>query len=108
MAPALGPAFIPASLITIDVPVAIVAGAADSIVPVDANAKHDAARIPYVALTVFPGNVDHYVFIDECTPDGRSAMPSLCVDKPDVDRSAIHDRTTTLALDFFAPHLRPQ
>jgi predicted dienelactone hydrolase len=106
MAPALGPAFAPASLKTITVPVAIVAGAQDSIVPIDANAKYDAAQIPHAALTIFPGDVDHYVFMDACTAEGRSTLPLLCVDRPGVDRAAIHDAAIDLAAKFFAAHLR--
>jgi predicted dienelactone hydrolase len=105
MAPALGPAFAPASLKTIAIPVAIVAGAQDSIVPVDANAKYDAAQIPHAALTIFSGEVDHYVFVDECTAEGRSSLPLLCVDRPAVDRAAIHDEAIDLAAKFFASHL---
>jgi predicted dienelactone hydrolase len=105
MAPALGPAFAPASLKTIAIPVAIVAGAQDSIVPVDANAKYDAAQIPHAALTIFPGEVDHYVFVDECTEAGRSTLPLLCVDRPGVDRAAVHDEAIDLAVKFFASHL---
>jgi predicted dienelactone hydrolase len=105
MAPALSPAFAPASLKTIAIPVAIVAGAQDSIVPVDANAKYDAAQIPHAALTIFPGEVDHYVFVDECTEVGRSSLPLLCVDRPAVDRAAIHDEAIDLAAKFFASHL---
>jgi predicted dienelactone hydrolase len=105
MAPALGPAFAPASLKTIAIPVAIVAGAQDSIVPVDANARYDAAQIPHAALTIFPGEVDHYVFVDECTEAGRSSLPLLCVDRPGVDRAAIHDEAIDLAAKFFASHL---
>ena len=105
MAPALGPTFAPASLKTIAIPVAIVAGAQDSIVPIDANAKYDAAQIPYAALTIFPGDVDHYVFVDECTAEGRSTLPLICVDRPGVDRAAIHDQAIDLAAKFFASHL---
>jgi predicted dienelactone hydrolase len=105
MAPALGPAFAPASLYKITIPVAIVAGAGDSIVPVDANAKYY-AQIPGAALTIFPGDVDHYTFLDECTPEGRSTMAPICVDKPGVDRAAIHNQTIDLAAKFFADKLR--
>ena len=101
MAPALGPAFTPDSLKTIDRPVMIVAGAADHVVPVDANAKYLAATIPHAALTIFSGGVDHYTFFDECTPVGRDTRPMLCVDKPGVDREAVHDATVALAAKFF-------
>lgn len=105
MAPALGPAFTPAMLKAIAIPVAIVAGADDSIVPVDANAKYYAAQIPRAALTLLPGGVDHYTFLDECTPEGVSAVPQLCADRPDVDRAAVHNQAIDLAAKFFADAL---
>jgi len=105
MAPALGPAFVPASLKSIAIPVAIVAGADDSIVPVDANAKYFAAQIPRAALTLFPGGVDHYTFLDECTPEGVSTVPQLCADRPGVDRAAVHQQAIDLAAKFFADAL---
>jgi predicted dienelactone hydrolase len=106
MAPALGPAVTEKSLKSIAIPVAIVAGESDHVVPVDANAKRYAAAIPHAALTIFPGGVDHYVFLDTCTEAGRKALPSLCIDKPDIDRDAIHNATIDLAAKFFAVNLR--
>ena len=105
MAPALGPAVTPESLNAIAVPASIVAGEQDSIVPIDANARYFAAKIPHAELTIFPGGVDHYTFVDVCTPAGRTAIPPLCVDRPGVDREAIHGATIELAAKFFAGHL---
>ena len=101
MAPAVGPAVTAASLKAIAIPIAIVAGEGDSVVPVDANAKRYAAAIPHAALTIFPGGVDHYTFLDSCTDAGRSALPLLCVDRPGVDREAIHNAANDLAAKFF-------
>ena len=106
MAPPLGPAFLPESLEQIDTPVAIVAGAADAIAPVGSNARSDAAHIPHAELTVFPGNVGHYVFVVNCTETGRAALPAACIDAPGVDRDAIHAGTVRLAEAFFARHLQ--
>jgi predicted dienelactone hydrolase len=100
IAPALGPAFTPESLKAIAIPVAIVAGAGDSIVPVDGNAKYFAATIHNAALTIFPGGVGHYVFIDVCTDAGRQRP--FCSDAPGVDRAAVHRETAALAVKFFA------
>ncbi|HZU87825.1 MAG TPA: hypothetical protein VE993_01075, partial [Stellaceae bacterium] len=47
MAPGLAQAFLPASLARIDIPVAIVAGAADEVVPATSNAEFLAAKIPH-------------------------------------------------------------
>jgi predicted dienelactone hydrolase len=108
MAPALGPAFLPESLARIDIPVAIVAGAADAIMPVGSNARSYAAHIPHAELTIFPGGVGHYVFTADCTEAGRAARPALCVDAPGVDRDAIHVQTQVLAEAFFARGLNRQ
>jgi predicted dienelactone hydrolase len=105
MAPALGPAVTAASLTTIRIPMAIVAGAADSVVPVESSAKYYADKIPHAALTIFPGAVDHYTFVDACTDFGRSTRPQLCNDRPGVDRDAIHGATIDLATKFFGAHL---
>lgn len=105
MAPALGPAVTPESLKSITIPAAIVAGAEDSIAPVDANARYYAANVPGAQLTIFPGAVDHYVFLDVCTPAGRSIIPPICVDRPGVDREAVHNATIDLAAKFFAGRL---
>jgi len=106
MAPALGPAVTAASLRAISIPVAIVAGAADSIAPVDANAKYYADHIPGAKLTLFAGGVDHYTFLDVCTAKGRAAIPAICVDHPGVDRAAIQAATAALATKFFDAALR--
>ena len=79
----------------------IVAGEADSVVPVDANAKYYARKIPHAELTILPSGVDHYTFVDVCTAEGRSALPALCVDHPGVDRAAIHEAVADLAAKFF-------
>ena len=106
MAPALGPAFLPESLAGIDIPVAIVAGAADAIMPVGSNARFYAAHIPHAELTIFPGDAGHYVFLVDCTEAGRAALPARCADAPGIDRDAIHAQTEDLAEAFFASNLR--
>jgi predicted dienelactone hydrolase len=82
MAPALGPACLPESFERIDIPVAIVADAADAIVPVGSSARSCAARISHAELTIFPGDVGHYVFMPSCTAAGRATLPRLCNDAP--------------------------
>jgi predicted dienelactone hydrolase len=106
IAPALGPAFTPESLAAITIPVVIIAGESDSIVPVDVNAKEAAAKIPHAELTILPGRVDHYVFVNVCTTGGRSLLGPICVDAPEIDRAAIHRTTAALAIKFFEDRLR--
>jgi predicted dienelactone hydrolase len=106
IAPAFGPAFSPASLKKVSIPVEIVAGARDQVVPIESSAKYFAAHIRGSKLIVFPGSVDHYVFLDTCTEVGQKSQPMLCSDAPGVDRDAIHAKTVELALKFFAEKLR--
>jgi predicted dienelactone hydrolase len=106
IAPALGPAFRPASLARITIPVEIVAGANDTNVPIASSAQYFASNIPKAKLTILPGGVGHYVFLDTCTERGRNSLPMLCQDAPGVDRNAIHAKTASLALQFFASNLK--
>jgi predicted dienelactone hydrolase len=101
IAPPLGPAFPPASLAAIAIPVRIVAGQADVIAPIAYGAKYFAANISGAKLTIFPGNVGHYAFLDSCTGAGRKTLALLCTDGEGVDREAIHASTATFAVEFF-------
>jgi predicted dienelactone hydrolase len=105
MAPALGPAFPVDSLKKIAVPVAIVAGSADSQVPPATSASYFAAHIPRATVTLLPG-VDHYVFLAECSRAAKERLPAFCFDGKGIDRAAVHRKTIDLALDFFAKQLR--
>jgi predicted dienelactone hydrolase len=100
LAPALGPAFPAAGLAKISIPVEIVAGSADTNVPIESSAKYFAANIPGAKLVILP-QVGHYAFLDSCTEQGRQARPLLCTDGPGLDRDAIHDKAVQLALAFF-------
>jgi predicted dienelactone hydrolase len=106
MAPALGPAFPAASLEKISIPVEIAAGANDQNVPIGSSAQYFAAHIPGAKLTIFPGEVGHYVFLDTCTAQGHESRALLCNDAAGVDRDAIHAKTVELAFRFFAAHLQ--
>jgi predicted dienelactone hydrolase len=105
MAPALGPAFQPASLRKISIRVAIVAGTADQNVPIASSAQLFAKEIPHARLTLFPG-VAHYAFLFECGETGKRARPAMCVDAEGIDRAKIHQKTIKLALAFFADTLK--
>jgi|SRR5580658_1182171 predicted dienelactone hydrolase len=106
IAPALGPAFHAESLAKISIPVMIVTGEADTNVPIASSAKYFAANIPSAKLTILPGNVAHYVFLDSCTEAGRKARPLLCTDGAGVDRDAVHAKTAALAVEFFRATLK--
>ncbi len=106
MAPALGPLFTPQTLAAIHIPVAIVAGAADALVPVASSARYFAAHIPHAELKIFPAPVGHYVFVGDCLAAARKALPRICNDVPGADRAVTLSETISLAKKFFAAHLQ--
>jgi predicted dienelactone hydrolase len=107
IAPAVARAFTPESLHSILIPVEIVAGAADKIAPPTENAQFFAANIKDAKLTILPGGVAHYTFLDVGTDAGKKQLPELLVDNPGVDREAIHKQVAAMAADFFDQQLAP-
>lgn len=105
IAPALGPAFSPASLARVTIPVQILACFADTIVPLDTSAKFFAAHIPNAQLTIIQ-DVGHYTFLDTCLPLGDQSKPQLCLDRAGVLRDDIHSQAANLAYHFFENSLR--
>jgi len=101
MAPALGPAFRPASLAKITIPVEIVAGEGDTNVPISSGARYFAANIPGSGLVIYPGAVGHYVFLDSCTEIGQKNASLLCKDAAGVKRDVTHVQTIDAVLQFF-------
>jgi predicted dienelactone hydrolase len=105
IAPALGPVLKEDSLRSLSIPIQILAGEADQIVPIGPSAQRLAQLTPRAALTLLP-SVGHYTFLATCTDAGRRAQPQLCADSPDVNREAIHRRTIELAAQFFERTLK--
>jgi predicted dienelactone hydrolase len=105
IAPALGPALIPDSLRRISIPIHILSGDADQIVPIRANAQRLAQLTRGASLTLLPGAA-HYTFLATCSDVGRRAQPQLCADAADIDRDSIHQRTIELAAEFFERNLK--
>jgi predicted dienelactone hydrolase len=105
IAPALGAAVVPASLGDVTIPVSIVDGMADPIVPVEESAIPDALAIPNAALSIFPRPAGHYTFLTDCTRAGAAAIPAICADSGPA-RIAVHQATVDLAVAFFSRTLR--
>jgi predicted dienelactone hydrolase len=92
IAPALGPAFIEASLASIAIPGAIL--------PVTDNVIPDALPIPNAELTILPKPVGHYTFLTDCTSLGAQTFAPICEDAGP-GRVAVHRATAALAVEFF-------
>ena len=106
IAPALGEALTPQSLTAIDIPVALLAGAADAIVPVSTNIERMKGFLPGAEMSLLPG-AGHYTFLDLCEPAAAPQLGGLCQDGPGVDRAAIHTATVERVRAFFAKTLAP-
>jgi predicted dienelactone hydrolase len=100
-------AFTPESLRKISIPVEIVAGAGDHIAPPAENAQFFATNINGAKLTILPGGVGHYTFLDVGTEAGKKQLPQLFVDDAGVDRQAVHDQVGQMAAEFFDKELAP-
>jgi predicted dienelactone hydrolase len=105
MAPALGPSFDPGTLSKISTPTQIVAGAADTVVPIETSAKFFAAHIPGAKLSIFQA-VGHYTFLGTCGELGRRSRPDICLDHVGILRDHIHAQTANLAVHFFDINLK--
>lgn len=87
------------------IPAYITVGARDTQTPPGPNAEFAAKYIPNAELAVIPGLVDHDIFINECSEEGRDELPGACIDAPGVDRAAIHKSVGEAAVRFFGKWL---
>jgi predicted dienelactone hydrolase len=107
MAPAWGKAFDKTGLQHIHLPIQIVAGEGDKMVPIKDNAHYFAHWIPNNILTILPGKVGHFVFLNEATKIGKKNLPSfIAQDDPSVERHKIHEQVSKQAIQFFSRYLR--
>ena len=106
MAPAVGQGFAQEDLASVSVPVSIVAGLHDEVLPFQLNAQRYAQFIAGSHLTALESG-GHYVFMPLCNSRGFQYAREVCADiAPSVDRKGIHERVQEMALKFFDEHLR--
>jgi predicted dienelactone hydrolase len=107
MAPALGWLFEENSLKRISIPIFIFATENDLIVPVEGNAKIFAKKISRSSLKIFPGEANHYVFLNRATIVGKRFLdPKYCSDPRSIDRKKVHDEIARSSVLFFDDHLK--
>lgn len=87
------------------IPTYIVVGAMDTQTPPKENAEFAAKYIPHVKLEIIPGRVDHEIFVNECSQEGKNTFPEACIDAAGVDRREIHEAIGNIALKFFDTNL---
>lgn len=105
IAPAVAFTMTEDSLRAIRLPVETVVGDADSVAPSKDNAAYVRNEIRGAKLTMLP-HVDHYTFLDTCTPEGKKRLERYCEDGKDVDRDAVHAKVAAMAVGFFDKALR--
>ncbi len=103
MAPAIVQALDPASLSAMKVPVAIIAGEADTVAPPATNGAAAAKAVPGATIELLP-TVGHYDFLADCTPAGTKVVP-ICRTK--APKAQTHARAIEAARAFFASALAP-
>ena len=111
LAPVFGSGFAAEDVANIRIPMEIVVGAGDTVAPPATNAAQYASLIHDARLIVLPGKVAHYDFVPACTDEGihmavQMNIERLCHDDPSVDRRAVQEEVSSLALEFFNRKLR--
>ena len=106
LVPAVGPGTTPESCARIDIPVAIVGGAKDTLVRVGPHARHFAQMIPTSEFAL-DARADHFSFVTDCHPLARALDVGICGKGTPEDRAAVQRDTIALALEFFGRTLRP-
>jgi predicted dienelactone hydrolase len=91
-------AFTPDSLAAINAPITIMVGEADQEAPAGPCSIWLSERLPNSQLHFLGRNVGHYSLLSLGTEEGRRLEPEICIDAPGVDRSAIHELATEIAL----------
>lgn len=105
LAPALGFTQTQESLHSVHIPVEMVVGTEDRIAPARENADYLRANLRAGRETTLPG-VAHSTFLDTCTPAGTQALPQYCTELPGIDRTAIHAKVASMAIEFFDRSLK--
>ena len=105
IAPALAFTFDEDSLKDIHIPVQLVTGKLDRIAAARDNADYVHAMVHGSREDVLP-NVNHYTFLDTCTPAGKESLKTFCSDAPGLEREAVHQQVANMAIQFFQRNLR--
>ncbi len=107
MAPAYGVAFSKEGLSNIDIPIMIVSGQGDKIVPVKDNAKFFADHIKSSAIKILPGRVGHYIFLNAAGQGRHKELPSfLTEDDVNVNREKVQAEVGNMAIKFFNKYVK--
>jgi predicted dienelactone hydrolase len=100
--PALGPAATEDSLRSISLPTLVIGAIDNDFLPFDAHARRYAALIPGARLVELNNGEGHFSFIDGCTHDAEAQGVPVCRDRPQVDRTSVHEGLLRSIAGFLA------
>jgi predicted dienelactone hydrolase len=98
--PAAGPGHSVEALARVHVPVLIIGSRDNDFLPFEHHAGRYSAHLPNASLVTLEGDEGHFVYLNTCASDLVSNGVPLCVDRPGVDRAAVHARVAPLVLTF--------
>ena len=96
----LGRVTAPTHSAQVTVPVLVIGSRQNDFLPLAHHAGHYAAHVPNASLVTLDHGEGHFVYLNACTSDLASNGVPLCVDRPGVDREAVHARIAPLVLSF--------
>ena len=103
--PACGPGYDEASLSRVDIPALIVGSTDNDFLPFEYHAGRYASLLPDAQLLKLQRGEGHFVYLDCCTSDRVANGVPLCVDRPGVDREAVHADLAPRILAFLMASL---
>lgn len=107
LAPAYGCAFSEEGLSLIKIPLLIISGEEDQIVPFKENGLYFAKFIKSATLKLIRGKAGHFIFLSTREELGKKVLPlQLLIDDPSVNRGEIHKDLGEISLKFFNEHLK--
>lgn len=98
--PALGHATTVQSLQAMKVPVLVIGSSQNDFLPYARHAGYYAANIPAATILVFAEGEGHFVYLDRCKHQYQAMGVALCVDRPGIDRTQVHQKAGAAMLKF--------
>jgi predicted dienelactone hydrolase len=98
--PAVGPGFCAETLATVRAAVLVVGSTNDDFLPFEHHAGHYAKCLANATLIQLDGGEGHFVYVNTCNSELAVDGVPLCVDRPGVDRDAVHAKLAPQILMF--------
>jgi predicted dienelactone hydrolase len=98
--PAAGPGFSAATLAAVRASVLVVGSTDNDFLPFEQHAGRYAKYLARATLVKLEGGEGHFVYVNTCNSDLAIDGVPLCVDRPGVDRDAVHARLAPQILMF--------